>query len=309
MSKIIVIHENDAWLAPLSQALERRGLPWQDWHLDRGTVDLAAVPPAGVFYNRMSASAHTRGHRYAPELTSAVLAWLEAHGRRIANGSRALALEVNKAAQYAALYGHGLAVPRSMACVGTDAVIDAVRGFDNEVILKHNRAGKGLGVKLCGTVEEASAYLSDPATEQPVDGIWLVQQYIRSPDQAIVRMEFIGGKFFYAVRVDTSHGFELCPADVCRVGDNPRPLFEILDGFSHALIAPVERLLQANDIAVCGVEFITDTEGSDYIYDINTNTNYNAQAEAVAGLYGMDRLAEFLGRELAALKARPVRAA
>ena len=126
MPKITVIHENDAWLAPLSRALDRRGLPWQDWHLDRGIVDLAAVPPAGVFYNRMSASAHTRGHRYAPEPTSAVLAWLEAHGRRVANGSRALALEVNKAAQYAALYGHGLAVPRSLACVGTDAVIDAV---------------------------------------------------------------------------------------------------------------------------------------------------------------------------------------
>jgi hypothetical protein len=35
-------------------------------------------------------------------------------------------------------------------------------------------------------------------------------------------------------------------------------------------------------------------------YDVNTNTNYNAQAEAVAQRYGMRELARFLGRELAA---------
>ena len=30
-------------------------------------IRTGAVPPEGVFYNRMSASSHTRGHRHAPE--------------------------------------------------------------------------------------------------------------------------------------------------------------------------------------------------------------------------------------------------
>ena len=44
----------------------------------------------------MSASSHTRGHRYAAELTAAVLAWLKRHDRRVVDGSRALDLEISK---------------------------------------------------------------------------------------------------------------------------------------------------------------------------------------------------------------------
>jgi hypothetical protein len=98
--RIHVIHENAAWLAPLATALDERGLPWRDWFLDRGVFDLSTPPPEGIFYNRMSASSHTRDHRYAAELTAAVLAWLVAHGRRVINGPRALDLEISKARQY-----------------------------------------------------------------------------------------------------------------------------------------------------------------------------------------------------------------
>ncbi|PGZ95880.1 alpha-L-glutamate ligase, partial [Bacillus wiedmannii] len=35
-----------------------------------------------------------------------------------------------------------------------------------------------------------------------------------------------------------------------------------------------------------------------YTYDINTNTNYNSDAESVANQFGMLELATFLGREL-----------
>ena len=86
---IHVIHENAAWLDPLARALDAEGLPWRQWFLDRGVFDLSTAPPEGVFYNRMSASSHTRDHRYAAELTASVLAWLARHGRRIVNGPRA----------------------------------------------------------------------------------------------------------------------------------------------------------------------------------------------------------------------------
>jgi len=79
---IHVIHENSAWLEPLARALDAEKLPWRDWFLDRGAFDLSSEPPPGVFYNRMSASSHTRDHRYAAELTAGVLAWLSRHGRQ-----------------------------------------------------------------------------------------------------------------------------------------------------------------------------------------------------------------------------------
>ena len=67
MPKIYVIHENAAWVEPLRAAFAELHLPLEEWFLSEGLLDLAAVPPEGVFYNRMSASSHTRGHRFAAE--------------------------------------------------------------------------------------------------------------------------------------------------------------------------------------------------------------------------------------------------
>ena len=62
-------------------------------------------------------------------------------------------------------------------------------------------------------------YVDGPSFEEPVDGITLIQQYIQAPKPYITRCEFINGKFLYAVKVDTSEGFELCPADACQIDD------------------------------------------------------------------------------------------
>ena len=62
---IHIIHENDTWLEPLRLALAERGLPHVEWFIDDLVLDLSAPPPNGVFYNRMSASSHTRDHRFA----------------------------------------------------------------------------------------------------------------------------------------------------------------------------------------------------------------------------------------------------
>src|SRR5690242_20668343 len=145
MPKIYVIHENDAWVEPLRAAFAELRLPYEEWFLSEGRVDLAEAPPQGVFYNRMSASSHTRGHRYAPELTACVLAWLEQHRRRVVNDSRALRLEINKIGQYTALAAYGIRTPRTIAAVGREAIIAAADRIEPPFITKHNRAGKGLG--------------------------------------------------------------------------------------------------------------------------------------------------------------------
>lgn len=312
MSQIHVLHENPDWSAPLFAALDELGLPYEDWFLHERTLDLGEAPPEGVFYNRMSASSHTRDHRYSAELAGAVLSWLESHGRRVLNPGRALALEISKVSQYAALRAHDIPTPRTVAAVGRRAILEAARKLDGSFITKHNRGGKGLGVHLFRSLDALERYLDGESFEAPVDGILLLQEYIESPDATITRCEFIGGEFLYAVRVDTSDGFELCPADDCRPGDafcpateSPKPRFEILPGFRHPILARFREFLAANDVHVAAVEFIADREGNVYAYDVNTNTNYNPRAEAAAGVSGMRALAAFLGEELRAASVSP----
>ena len=305
MNHIHVIHENAAWLEPLAAALDRQELPWRDWFLDRGVFDLSRPPPEGIFYNRMSASSHTRDHRYAAELTAAVLAWLERHGRRVVNGGRALDLEISKARQYAALEKAGVRTPETVIVAGRELLAEAARQRfgGGPLILKPNRGGKGLGVRLFQSPEALADYLESPEYEAPIDGIHLLQQYIRAPVPLITRAEFVGGRFMYAVEVDTSDGFELCPADVCAVGDEPRAKFTIIDDIAPALKRQYENFLTANAIDVAGIEFITDTDGVRHTYDVNTNTNYNPEAEARAGRSGMNTLAQYLGAQLSSLEA------
>ena len=313
MPKIYVLHENDAWAEPLRAAFSALDLPYEEWFLSEGLLDLSESPPDGVFYNRMSASSHTRGHRYAPELTAGILDWLESRGRRVVNNRSALRLELSKIAQYTALESHGIRTPYTVAAVGRDNIISAAKKMNGAFITKHNRAGKGLGVKLFQNVDALTAHVDSAAFEDSVDGITLIQEYIRAPEPYITRVELVGGRFLYAVRVDTSLGFELCPADVCEVddafcpvGETPEnqtgPRFQIVRDFTHPIVERYRRFIADNGVGVAGIEFITDASGEMYTYDVNTNTNYNSAAEAAAGIYGMRAIATYLGGELRKLE-------
>jgi glutathione synthase/RimK-type ligase-like ATP-grasp enzyme len=306
MNHIHVIHENAAWLEPLAAALDRQALPWRDWFFDRGVFDLSRPPPEGVFYNRMSASSHTRGHRFAAELTAAVLAWLEGHGRRVINGSRALDLEISKARQYAALEAASIRTPDTVLVAGKELLLAAARQHfaARAFILKPNRGGKGLGVRLFYTVDALGDYIDGLDYEPPVDGLHLLQEYVRAPVLLITRAEFVGGRFMYAVEVNTSDGFELCPADACAVDaacpatEEVRAKFTIIDNIDAGLKHRYEAFLSTNGIDVAGIEFVTDSAGAVFTYDVNTNTNYNPDAEARAARSGMETLARYLGAEL-----------
>ena len=312
MDKVHIIHENPEWLPPLSGALNAAGIPFEDWYLEGGSFDFSAAPPEGVFYNRMSASSHTRGHDFAPEYTASILAWLTYHGRRVINDGRALELELSKVKQYAALAACGVRVPRTVAAVGRDAVRKAAHEFGTPLILKPNRGGKGAGVQLFQSLEALDSYLDSDAYDIGRDGTVLIQEYIQSADASIIRNEFVNRELVYAVRVDTSQGFELCPADVCAiedlacpVGESPAAKFQVLKDFAHPNHEKFMAFMAANGIEVAGIEMILDAEGTAWTYDVNTNTNYNSDAEIAAGIAGttssgMGALAHFLGSELRA---------
>ena len=317
--KIYIIHENKEWIAPLCAALDELGYPYEEWFMNQGTFSGEACPPDGVFYNRMSASSHTRDHRFAVELTEPVLAWLQAYGRKVVNDRRALQLETRKIEQYIALGRYGIQTPHTVAAVGKEQLLEAARTTNGEpFIVKPNRGGKGTGVVLYHSVEELERALDSFDEWTSLDGINLVQQYLRSKDQTIHRLEFVGGKFYYAVRVDASKGFELCPAVECAVKDASvcpadanedeavANKFEILEGYSNSELLKYERFLAANGIQVAAIEYIQTEDGQRYVYDVNINTNYNAVAEAQAGLKweGMKQIARYLGQELEKINQR-----
>ena len=140
--------------------------------------------------------------------------------------------------------------------------------------------------------------------EESVDGVTLLQEYIESDPKVITRLEFVKGKFLYAVQVDASKGFELCPADACNIEDEFCPTnpdgnkFMIIKNYKNNEIKNYENLLKSNGIEIAGIEYIKGVDGNHYTYDINTNTNYNPIAEEKSKVRGMDSIANFLYNEL-----------
>ena len=306
---IHIIHENDTWVEPLRSALAERGLPHTEWFIDDLALDLGTPPPEGVYYNRMSASSHTRDHRYAWEATRGLMAWLEAHGRRVVNNRQATGLEVSKVEQSIALQAAGLMTPRTTAATGAGALRKAATYWQDAFILKPNRGGKGTGVRLIRNAADLEDVLAS-FDDYTLDGTVVLQEYVKPADGRVLRLEFVGGRHLYTVSIDAGGGFDLCPSDACQVGSaycpaDGRAKFEIVPDHRPAELDRCLRFLKASGMEVAAMEAAPDGEGRLRFYDVNINTNYNAKAEKKSGvtLTGMGAIADFLGQELAAVKA------
>jgi glutathione synthase/RimK-type ligase-like ATP-grasp enzyme len=306
--KIYILYENDAWLPPLTRELEKAKLPYQTWMIHTGSFDLSEEPPIGIFLNRMSPSSHTRDHRESVDFTREMLVWLESHGRRVINGSRAFSLEISKVRQYESLREFGIQTPHTLVVAGVGKSLkDAATKIETPFITKHNRGGKGLGVRLFRSHHEFEEYIDSPEFEYPIDNITLLQEYIEAPEPYITRVEIVDGQFLYAIRSDTSWGFLLCPADGCAPEESlpidPQSLFSPREDFDDPLVDQYIQFMQANGLDLAGIEFIEDCNGRKVTYDVNGTTNYSPAVEERNGLNGMAAVASLLRRELDTLYA------
>ncbi len=297
---IYALHENPEWFPPFATAFDAAGLDWEEWLLVTGTIDLASEPPSGVFWNRLSGSSHTRGHELSKDYTRAVLDWLEAHGRRVVNGRGVVEMEVSKVRQLTALKAFGIDVPRTVAVIGRDDLVAAARALPMPFITKHNQGGKGLGVRRFDDLASFAAYVTSEAFEEPIDGITLLQEYVPPWDGTITRVETVGYEYVYAITADAARGgFQLCPADACELDEHGRPkeapsLFALREGFAHPVIDQLLAFARRNQLEIAGFELIETADGRLVVYDVNTNTNYNPEVEAVAPRSGPAAIARYL---------------
>ncbi len=301
---VYALHENPDWFPPFAAAFDAAGLDYEEWLLTTGTIDLDSEPPEGVFWNRLSGSSHTRDHVHSKDYTRAVLDWLQAHGRRVVNGRWVVEMEVSKVRQLTALKAFGIDVPYTVAVIGRDVLMASAANMPTPFITKHNQGGKGLGVRRFDDLDAFENYVTSNEFEQPVDGITLLQEYVQPRDGFITRVETVGYEYVYAISADAARGgFQLCPADACELDDNGRPieavsLFALREGFQHPIIDAFLGFARTHQLEIAGFEFIESADGRIVTYDVNTNTNYNPDVEAVAPTSGPAEIAKYLQRVL-----------
>ena len=187
-------------------------------------------------------------------------------------------------------------------------VLRAAATFEGRFITKHNQGGKGLGIQLFSGVEELTTYIDSDAFDPGPGEKLVLQQYIKSAEPHITRVEIVGGRFLFAMHSDTSDGFELCPSDACQITPDVCPADGGSSKFSQAPVQADDRLvaryiamLEGEGIEVAGIEFIEDDQGVRYTYDINGTTNYSGVLGEQIGIDGMREVARYLKRQVAAV--------
>jgi biotin carboxylase len=311
---IAIFYEHPDWFRPLFAELDRRGTPYVKLHADEHVFDPAETPAYSLVFNRMSPSAYLRGRGDAIFYTQAFLSHLERRGIRVVNGTEAFANEISKAAQLSLIESLGLPYPRARVIHRGEQAAAAAAGLRWPIAVKPNIGGSGAGVRKFET-PEALREAAQAGLDLGIDSTGLVQEFIPQEESRIVRVEVVGGKYIYGIRIYTpGTSFDLCPADVCQRVDGAELNAQVcavdapkrglrVEGYEppRPVIEAVERIMAAAGIEVGGIEYMIDArDGQLYYYDVNALSNFVADAPNVIGFDPFVRLADWLEAQAAA---------
>jgi glutathione synthase/RimK-type ligase-like ATP-grasp enzyme len=229
-----------------------------------------------------------------------LLAHWAANGARVLNGADVIAVDSSKARQLSLISRLGYRVPRTRVVHRRDDLIDAARDMAWPLMVKANIGGSGAGITRYGNEEELARSIRDGSVPDSVDSVLLVQDYVPARGGAITRVETLGGKFLYAIEVESKgDSFDLCPADAC-VAQPGRAAVRMEAVTPPAeLIEAAEKIAQAVGLAVGGVEYLVDDrDGAPLFYDINALSNFVAKPLDVLGWDPHEKLVDALEAEI-----------
>jgi hypothetical protein len=308
-----IYYEHPDWFRLLFAELERRHAPYVRIQADRHQYDPADQDTGlALLFNRMSPSAYLRDHGQGIFYTLNYLEHLERLGTRVINGRRAFTIEISKALQLSLLNSLDLPYPRARVINHASQAETAARDLRFPIVVKANVGGSGAGVVLYDSPHALARAVKAETIDLGIDRTALVQEFVPARGGHITRVETLGGKFLYAIKVFTSgESFNLCPADICQTTDGVElarttcPIDAPRTGLQverydppREVIDAVESIVQAAEIDVGGVEYIVDDrDGSLLYYDINALSNFVADAPRVIGFDPHSRLVDFLQKE------------
>lgn len=303
VEKLAIFYEHPEWFKPLIAELERRGISYDQLLAHNHTFDPAVRHnPYALIVNRMSPSAYLRGHTNAIPYTLQYLAHLKDIGANVLNGYDAYLYEFSKARQLGLLARLGLRHPRARVINHPSQAPLAAEGLAYPVIVKPNIGGSGAGIVQFNTPEELVTAANAGTIDLGLDHTVLVQELLPARGNAIVRVEILNGEFLYAIKLNLTGTFNLCPADYCEVpqtdAEEQSPGQEqLVEGYTPPpeVVETVKQITAAANIEVGGVEYlINDRDGEVYYYDINALSNFVADAPNVIGFDPFPNLVDFL---------------
>ena len=300
--QLAILYEHPNWFEPLFAALDRRGLRFVKILLtDHGFDPADPVPPAPLVLSRVAMSGFLRDPEHGIFYASAVLDHWRRCGARIVNGPETLAIDSSKARQLSLITALGHAIPATRVVHRARDLVGASEAMTWPLLVKANIGGSGAGIARFSSRDELAQSVADRNVPTSVDQVLLLQDYVPARGGTILRVETLGGRFLYALEVESGgDSFDLCPADAClaRPGRAAIAMRAVVP--LPEIIAAAEAIAQAAGLDVGSVELvIDDRDGVARFYDINALSNFVANPLDVLGYDPHERLVDYLEQALA----------
>ena len=308
-----VYYEHPEWFEKFFNKLEQKDInhvKLQSWNSSFNPGTDENNLGVDVIFNRMSPSAFNRGHENSIFYTLNYMKYLESLGIKIINGYEAYTYEFSKSNQINLLRSLNINHPKTYVVNHKEAIINSAKDLKFPIVLKPNIGGSGSNIIKFDDYAELEHYLNTNTIDWGIDKTLLAQEFLTAKDSYIVRVETIGGKYIYAIKIFLTEGeFNLCPADYCKIDDNE--IDGMKDGVSGRgalvekfdppkyIIEQAEKIFQTANIDVGGLEYLVNSEDDKaYIYDINAMSNFVADPEIVLGFDPTDNLVDFVNKEI-----------
>ncbi|MFL5742510.1 MAG: RimK family alpha-L-glutamate ligase [Flavisolibacter sp.] len=305
-----IFYEHPEWFRKLFERLDEREIPYEKLHAGFHHFNPQQKDQQySVVLNRISSSSYLRGHGQGIFYSKAFIAYLEQIGVPVINGSKATEVETSKALQLLLLSRLGLQYPKTIVVNHISQIMEAASTLRFPIAVKPNIGGAGAGIIRFNSLSSLKEGVDANAIELGIDQTALVQEFIPARGGHINRVETLGGKFLYAIKVfTTGESFNLCPAEICAVPEQPQAIGEVclttavkkglkVEAFTPPadIIESVERIVKEAKIDVGGVEYIVDDRNGDVLfYDINALSNFIADADNVIGFDPFVNLVDFI---------------
>jgi biotin carboxylase len=310
-NRIGIYYEHSEWFRPLFAALDKRGLNYVKIDAANHFYETDTINNFPLVFNRMSASAYLRGNGNAIFYTRGFLASLEKANVRVINGYEAFQIEISKALQTALFSSLGVKFPKTRIVNAVGKIVEAARDLTFPIVIKPNVGGRGAGIVKFDSLDALQTAVEQNLIDLGIDSTALVQEFAPKKGGSIQRIETLGGKFLYGLKIfPEGENFNLCPAEVCLTEnqtsaeiclvDAPKTGLKI-ESFSPSaeIIETVERIVKAAKIDVGGVEYLIDERTAEPLfYDINALSNFVANAVNLIGFDPHENLIDFLEGEL-----------
>jgi glutathione synthase/RimK-type ligase-like ATP-grasp enzyme len=217
-------------------------------------------------------------------------------GATVLNGPEVIAIDSSKARQLSLIAGLGFAIPETRVVHRVADLPSAAVGMAFPLLVKANIGGSGAGIARYSNPEELVRSVAEGSVPRSIDQVLLLQDYVPARGGTILRMETLGGRFLYALEVESSgDSFDLCPADACLAQPGRAAIGMRAVQPPPEILAAAEAIARAVGLDVGGVEVvIDDRDGVPRFYDINALSNFVARPHEVLGWDPHDRLVDLI---------------